>query len=44
MKRRLRILELAVLRSEILAEQGIVVDLTETLRYWQIFVEDGIGE
>ena len=44
MKRRLRILELAVRRAEILAEQGIITDLTDTLRYWQIFVEDGIVE
>jgi hypothetical protein len=44
MKRRLRILELAVRRAEILAKKGIVVDLTETIRYWQIFVEDGIVE
>lgn len=42
MKHRLRILELAVQRHEELARQGVILDLTPTLRIWSQFVEDGI--
>jgi hypothetical protein len=38
MKRRLRILELAVQRADALAAQGIVYDLTHTLDIWNGFV------